>query len=154
MSITLRINSRGADDLSPNFKAAIRRANIKSAGLAVKDARLTLRRRGHIRTGKTERSTTAIIHGSDGWSLVNDEAPALYLEGGTDPHPIDPQHPPEPGKKAYLFWRTESGFPIFARHVDHLGQRADPFMQPAIEHNKHIFERFLAEEIEGEWRRA
>lgn len=55
-----------------------------------------------------------------------------YVEYGTRPHSIDPVN------ASVLAFQGPDG-PVFARHVDHPGTKAHPFMEPAGEHVRPLF---------------
>jgi hypothetical protein len=64
-----------------------------------------------------------VVH-NDGTIILGASAPyALYVECGTDPHPID-SHGPWP-------LRSRSG-QVFGRHVNHPGTHAQPFLRPQL----------------------
>lgn len=147
----------------PEFRSAIKRANYKSAAFAVSDAKR--RFAPHSKTGETMESIKSRVNQHFGFSLRTDEIKGLWVEEGTDAHEIEPTpaHKAEvearvrarggdPDKiKAKMMW-FEGGRQIFAEHVDHPGQEADPFLRPAITENDGIFESFIEEEIADEWR--
>ena len=98
------------------------------------------------RTGQTLRELAS--RASTGEVEFYDTAPqALFREEGTRAHVI------RPVRAKALRWMTPAG-PAFATKVNHPGQRAQPWLEPAILSGADTFERFYGDEVEDEWARG
>lgn len=70
---------------------------------------------------------------------------AAAVEGGTEPHPI------EPDDADVLAFEVEDGTTVFTTHVDHPGTEPQPFVQPGFEAMaRELRRRGLSPAIDGE----
>ena len=96
-----------------------------------------------VRTGRTRRSIR-VKSSTTRRAVVVATGGARFIEGGTVRHPIEPR------KKRAMRWQAEGT--IFAKKVDHPGQRKQPFMVPAA---KDALRRNpMAEELVKLWNAA
>ena len=68
------------------------------------------------------------------FALETDHRAAVFVEAGTRAHIIE-------GRLAFQI----AGSMVFARRVNHPGNKAAPYMQPGVDHGAHVFAQSMAE---------
>lgn len=79
------------------------------------------------RPGPRLRDQIFVEPGGDGdpWTVRSMAPYSIFVHDGTRPHPIDPK-PSNPWQR--LFWEAEDGGLAVARHVEHPGTAANPWL--------------------------